>query len=97
MSSTLPAKHSLQGQDRVLDTCQALNAKQYINAIGGIGLYEKEAFRQFGIDLYFIQSELLCYEQFGRNFVPFLSILDVLMFNSIERIQRYLKIEYKLI
>ena len=54
----------------------------YVNAIGGMELYSKETFTEKGIELKFIQSKPFEYSQFGNEFVPWLSIVDVMMFNS---------------
>jgi len=64
-----------------------LKADIYLNAIGGQKLYNKETFKSNNIDLKFLRSNLICYPQFRNEFVPFLSILDVMMFNSIEEIK----------
>ena len=72
----------LKGQDRILDICKKEGASHYINPIGGIELYDKEQFEQRGIRLSFMKSRLHPYTQFNNAFVPWLSILDVLMFNS---------------
>ena len=68
-------------QDKVLALCQAAGATTYVNAIGGTELYSPDAFRDRGIDLRFIKSRPFEYHQFGKDFVPRLSILDVMMFN----------------
>jgi hypothetical protein len=81
VSSTIPIDHSLCGADKVLAICRALGADRYINPIGGTLLYSRERFAQGGIALHFIESQLIPYPQFGDNFVPWLSILDVIMFN----------------
>ena len=36
------------------------------------------------IDLKFIKSENILYQQFKNEFKPWLSIIDVIMFNSVE-------------
>jgi hypothetical protein len=68
----------------VLALCEAVGASTYVNAIGGRELYSKETFREKGIELKFIQSKPFEYPQFGDAFVPWLSIIDVMMFNSKE-------------
>jgi hypothetical protein len=83
-SSTIDINHSLKSQHKVLALCHALGAKIYINSIGGTELYKKEDFEKEGIKLYFLQPLPFDYQQFDNNFVPWLSIIDVLMFNSIE-------------
>ena len=64
-----------------------MKATHYINAIGGIKLYSKEKFASHGIKLSFIEPGNINYPQFNCPFVPDLSIIDVMMFNSKERIK----------
>ncbi len=84
MSSEIQIDHSLKGQKKVLALCQALGAKTYINAIGGMELYAKADFQSQGIALKFIQSKPHAYTQFDAPFVPWLSIVDVMMFSPAE-------------
>jgi hypothetical protein len=67
-----------------------LGAKKYINTIGGTNLYANKAFSALGTDLNFIIPKPLSYQQFNSPFVPWLSIVDVMMFNSIDQINLYL-------
>jgi hypothetical protein len=87
ISSGIVIDHDLKNQDRVLAICGAVGANTYVNPIGGVELYSKETFREKGIELKFIQSKPFEYPQFGGVFVPWLSIIDVMMFNSVEDIQ----------
>jgi hypothetical protein len=84
ISSDVPIDHSLKSQDKVLALCHRLGATTYINSIGGIDLYSREAFAAQGVELKFLKSKPFAYAQFGSAFVPWLSIVDVLMFNSVE-------------
>lgn len=86
-SSDIEIDHSLKGQEKVLAICSALDATTYINLPGGVGLYENRAFQERNIELRFIQPQLCEYSQQGNEFVPWLSILDVLMFNSVNHIR----------
>ncbi|MBK2267743.1 WbqC family protein [Francisella philomiragia] len=95
-SSNLNKDNDLRGQDKILQICQLLDADIYINAIGGRELYDKKAFRDESISLNFIESEIVEYPQFGNEFCAYLSIVDVLMFNSISDIKEMLN-KYKLI
>jgi len=97
VSSNIDIDHDLKNQDKVLALCEAVSANTYVNAIGGTGLYNKLDFLNKGIDLKFIRSKTFEYPQFGDNFVPWLSIIDVIMFNPIETIKEYLDINYELI
>lgn len=96
LSSTLAKKNELKGKDKVINVCQLLNTDVYINAIGGLKLYDKNDFKQNNIDLYFIKTNDISYPQFGKEFVSGLSIIDVLMFNSKLDVQKLLS-EYTLI
>ncbi len=97
VSSDIAVDHELKSQDRVIALCQALEAGTYINAIGGVDLYEKEVFNAYGIELKFIKSKPFEYVQFGKEFVPWLSIADVLMFNSLDAVREGISINYELI
>jgi len=87
ISSGIAIDHSLKSQDKVLAMCEAVGATTYINAIGGMELYSKEAFLARGVELKFIKSKPFEYAQFGAEFVPWLSIVDVMMFNPLPVIQ----------
>lgn len=82
ISSAIAIDHSLKNQGKVLALCEAVGANIYVNTIGGMELYSKEAFSERGIELKFIKSKPFEYPQFGNVFVPWLSIIDVMMFNS---------------
>ena len=75
--------------------CKSENANIYINAIGGKELYCKEVFANENIELKFIKSKEIVYKQFENTFIPWLSIIDVMMFNSKDEIRKMLN-EYEL-
>jgi hypothetical protein len=85
VSSTIACDHSLKAAERVQAICKTLGADTYVNPVGGLELYSKDDFARNGIDLKFLKALPLEYEQSGNAFVPWLSILDVLVFNSKER------------
>ncbi|MFL9959861.1 WbqC family protein [Paraburkholderia sediminicola] len=87
LSSSIDIDHSLSGRDKVVAICQKLGAEQYLNAIGGRELYSRADFLSQGIELSFLQSEPIEYPQFDHPFVPWLSIVDVMMFNQSEQIR----------
>jgi hypothetical protein len=87
---------NLRGEDKILCLVKALEGDKYINPIGGIELYSPEWFWQCGIELKFLRSKVSPYKQYDKPFVPNLSIIDVMMFNTVEEIQQMLK-EYELI
>lgn len=95
-SSDIRKEESKKGQDKIMDICLVLGATQYINASGGQELYDKEKFALNGMSLSFLQPEVSQYKQFENEFVPSLSIIDVMMFNSSEEVNKMLD-NYKLI
>lgn len=97
VSSEISIDHSLKNQDKVLALCEELGASIYVNAIGGMELYSREIFSAKMIELKFIKAKPFAYVQFGNDFVPWLSILDVMMFNSVARIEECLNNNYELI
>lgn len=96
VSSTLQAGPSQKGEQRVIETCRELGADFYINAINGRGLYEKATFEEHGIHLAFLKTREFTYPQAAETFVPYLSIIDIIMFNSLDRIRQFLR-EYDLV
>jgi hypothetical protein len=95
-SSTLAIDTALKAQDRVVALCKAAGASTYVNAIGGQTLYTQDEFRAQGMELKFLKTHPIEYPQFGDPFVPWLSIIDVMMFNPIARIREFLESRYEL-
>jgi len=89
-TSTTYGNAHLHGEDRVLAICKAEKASRYVNLSGGRTLYSRERFAAEGIELCFIEPAPIEYRQFGDSFVPSLSIVDVLMFNPVERVRGFL-------
>lgn len=89
-SSDIAIDHGLKSQEKIFALCEAVGASTYVNAIGGTKLYSEKSFREMGVELKFIQSRPFQYAQFGEAFVPWLSIIDVLMFTSVDEIRRQL-------
>ena len=91
LSSTLAIDHELKAQLKVLAICENLQASHYINPIGGILLYDAPSFEKRKIGLSFLKSKNIHYPQFNNEFLPWLSILDIMMFNDISTIKAWLK------
>jgi hypothetical protein len=89
-TSTIYNITNKKGQERIIDICQKEKAKTYINAIGGKELYSPDEFLENGIELKFLKTGDIKYKQFNNEFVPNLSIIDVLMHNSVEKINEML-------
>jgi len=82
LSSRLDKQCELKGQDKVIHINKLLGSDCYINAIGGMELYDRNAFAAEGIELKFLNMGDVIYKQLKNDFVPRLSIIDVLMFNG---------------
>ena len=95
-SSTIYQNTDKKAQERILDICLQEKANHYINPIGGLELYGKELFAKENRQMNFIKSLPVEYKQFKNEFVPWLSIIDVMMFNSTEEINKFLD-NYELI
>lgn len=91
VSSSINKNNSLKSKDKVIEICKLLGASQYVNAIGGKLIYNKEDFLRSDIEILFINSLLTEYSQFKNQFTPALSIIDVLMFNSIPQVTKMLQ------
>ncbi|WOL38941.1 WbqC family protein [Pyramidobacter sp. YE332] len=98
MSSKMEKDCSLKAHHKVISICKKLGATEYYNSISGIPLYVPyvEKFQQSGIELSFLKLRDIHYHQYNDEFVPNLSIIDVMMFNSREECQNLLQ-EYDLI
>lgn len=81
----------LKAEDRIIDICRQEAATVYINADGGRLLYSRNTFKENGIELRFIKSNNIVYKQFDNPFVPWLSIIDVMMFNHKSSIKQMLR------
>lgn len=95
-SSTIYQNQNLSSQNRVIDICKKEKATVYINAVGGSELYSKKDFSDNNITLHFLKSTTSSYGQFDSEFIPNLSIIDVLMFNDVDTIKEFLT-SYELI
>lgn len=96
-SSEIQIDHTLTKEQKVIALCVASGARTYINAIGGLSLYEPRHFEQQGIELRFLKSKPVGYSQFGEPFVPWLSMIDVMMFNPLRTIELMLSDGYDLL
>lgn len=94
-TSALNYDRSAMARDRLIALCQKYKAECYINSPGGRDLYSKPEFSESGIELKFIQSLPVEYRQQAAGFVPNLSIIDILMNCSQEKVIQLLN-QYEL-
>ncbi len=95
-SSGIYQNGHLKAQDKILDICMQEKANHYINPIGGLELYSQAEFAVRDIKLNFIKSEAIEYKQFTYEFIPWLSIIDLMMFNSKDQLVNFIE-QYSLI
>lgn len=78
-TSELEYDRSTFARNRLITLCQKFGADCYINTPGGRKLYTKEDFSKKGVDLKFIDPLPLKYPQGANEFIPNLSIIDIMM------------------
>lgn len=74
----------------VLNICSKLNATTYLSGIGSKDYLDLDSFRHKDISVDFIESSLASYPQTHGDFIPGLSIIDMMMNISCEDIKKYL-------
>jgi hypothetical protein len=80
-----PDTVGLSRSNRLIAIAQRAGAAEYINPIGGESLYNEEEFATQKLRLQFISPALPQYPQASSDFIPGLSVIDVLMNNSKEK------------
>lgn len=89
-SSNLSIDHDLKSEKKIISICKEMKSYIYINPIGGKTIYNFDTFKKEGILLKFIKTEDVFYKQYNNDFISFLSIIDVMMFNSRDKIKQFL-------
>lgn len=92
-SSNKYKNQNLKSVERILDICKIENATQYWNLPGGKDLYSHEIFKKNGIELKFIDSKTIPYQQITSEFQPNLSIIDALMFNDPKTVKKMISLD----
>ena len=77
-------------RQQALKISEALGASKYINPFGGLEMFKPDEFVASGIELCFLKTILEPYPQKRNDFVPGLSIIDVMMWNSFASIRKML-------
>ncbi len=72
----------MEKAERLIAITKKLGFDRYVNATGGIDLYDKGEFASKGVELEFVKSGNITYAQHAERFVPNLSILDAMMWVS---------------
>jgi hypothetical protein len=78
-----------------LTVSEQLGACEYVNPVGGVAFFDAAKYAEHGVKLTFLTPSLPPYDQRRDAFEPSMSIVDVLMFNSPDRVRAMLD-DYKL-
>jgi len=74
-----------------LNICKAYGGvEEYWNPSGGQSFFNKKKYEDVGIELKFQEIKIQLYDQKRIQFEPALSIIDVMMFNSVDEIHKML-------
>lgn len=76
--------------DWALNISSAMGASTYVNPPGGRDLFDQSLFLERGIDLEIREIPPLEYKSARYEYIPRLSIIDLLMWNTPARIQQYM-------
>lgn len=89
-SSELDYDRTAEREERLVALTKMHGCNNYVNSPGGKALYEKEYFAAKDIKLSFIESKISHYKQATTEFIPYLSIIDILMYCSKSEIVKML-------
>lgn len=79
-SSEMQIPFKDQADERIIEICKTCNATHFYNGAAGRAIYDSKHFKKYDIALEFQDYKHPAYHQQWGNFVPFLSIID-LIFN----------------
>lgn len=91
ISSELNYERDKSAADRLIDISKILSCSKYINSPGGIKLYDKDYFSEQDVELSFIKMTAGSYSQNQSEFIPYLSMIDVLMWNNKAQIKKLMQ------
>jgi hypothetical protein len=84
----LPFPPEMGPGDWAPEICRMVGATSYLNPIGGKALFDSKKFDDIGVSLAFLSMAEFRYDTNPFEFIPHLSIIDVLMWNSPESVRR---------
>ncbi len=90
-SSEIDYDHNGPASDKLISIIKRLNEDSYLNSYGGRELYDGEFFKSCGVKLQFIKMNNIKYQQGNVDFIPNLSIIDVMMWNDINVVKELLQ------
>lgn len=87
----LPFPTEMGPGDWAPEICRLIGATSYLNPISGKALFDPKKFHDIGVALAFLSMAEFRYDTKPFEFIPHLSIIDVLMWNSPETVRSALK------
>jgi hypothetical protein len=82
------------GREWALATCRALpRVNAYCKSGGDAALFDPSKYADHGMQLEFLEQEFRPYPQLASPFLPLVSIIDVMMFNSVDERPLYVVAE----
>ena len=88
---SLPFPTEMGSGDWAPEICRLVGATSYLNPIGGKALFDPKKFDDIGVLLAFLSMAEFKYDTEPFEFIPHLSIIDVLMWNSPETVRNAIK------
>jgi hypothetical protein len=74
-----------------LRIAEQVGAKEYVNPLGGAHLFHPGEFEASGVRLGFVDLPVMSYDPKPYQFIPSLSVLDVLMWNHPRDVRRFIQ------
>jgi len=93
----LPLTNINHPGDWALRICESIGAKEYINPFAGKDLFNNKKFKDSNIKLNFLKSKMVVYDQKRHEFIPGLSILDSMMWNSKSQLSKFINEDFDLV
>jgi hypothetical protein len=89
---SLPFPTEMGPGDWAPEICRLVGGTSYLNPISGKALFDPQKFEDIGVSLAFLSMAEFKYDAEPFEFIPHLSIIDVLMWNSPETVRNAIKI-----
>lgn len=90
LASNLDYDCDASAAEKLYSLCALFNADKYCNLAGGKVLYDKQEFAKHNIELSFLEMDQVNYPQGKNEFVPQLSMIDLLMWQPVDEVVRLL-------
>lgn len=82
---------SHEKNERIIEICKLLTANTYFSGNGGKKYHNEILFQDKGVNIKYTEFKAREYKQIGTNFIPGLSVIDVLMNCGVEQTKNFIK------